>query len=57
MGYLYGDKGYISDPFELELANKGMTLINGYKKEYETQSYETLEPPDTLETIYYRNRF
>ncbi|PCS22382.1 Mobile element protein [Candidatus Enterovibrio escicola] len=49
-------KGYISDPLERELANKGVTLITGVKK-HETQSDETLEPLDTPETIYYRNRF
>ncbi|WP_097355894.1 transposase [Candidatus Enterovibrio escicola] len=29
---LYGDKGYISDPLERELANKGVILIRGVKK-------------------------
>uniref|UniRef100_UPI0012382060 IS982 family transposase n=2 Tax=Candidatus Enterovibrio escicola TaxID=1927127 RepID=UPI0012382060 len=31
-GCLYGDKGYISDPLERELADKGVTLITGMKK-------------------------
>ncbi|PCS23611.1 hypothetical protein BTN49_0580 [Candidatus Enterovibrio escicola] len=31
-GYLYGDKGYISAPLERELANEGVTLITGVKK-------------------------
>ncbi len=55
-GCLYGDKGYISDPLERELANKGVTLITGMKK-HEIQSDETLELPDDPEIIYYRNRF
>ncbi|PCS21680.1 Mobile element protein [Candidatus Enterovibrio escicola] len=37
---------------ERELADKGVTLITGVKK-YETQSHETLEPPDSPEKIYY----
>ncbi|PCS22030.1 Mobile element protein [Candidatus Enterovibrio escicola] len=52
MGWFYGDKGYISDPLEQELANKEVTLITGVKK-HETQSDETLEPPNASETIYY----
>ncbi|PCS21454.1 Mobile element protein [Candidatus Enterovibrio escicola] len=32
MGCLYGDKGYISDPLDRELADKGVTLITGVKK-------------------------
>ncbi|PCS21447.1 Mobile element protein [Candidatus Enterovibrio escicola] len=28
---LYGDKGYISDPLERELADKGVILITGLK--------------------------
>ncbi|PCS22361.1 hypothetical protein BTN49_2090 [Candidatus Enterovibrio escicola] len=31
-GCLYGDEGYISDPLEWELADKGVTLITGMKK-------------------------
>jgi hypothetical protein len=31
-GSLYGDKGYISGPLEQELADKGVTLITGVKK-------------------------
>ncbi len=31
-GCLYGDKGYISSPLERELADKGVTLITGVKK-------------------------
>nr|WP_263363683.1 transposase [Candidatus Enterovibrio escacola] len=31
-GCLYGNKGYISGPLELELANKGVTPITGMKK-------------------------
>ncbi|PCS21563.1 hypothetical protein BTN49_2812 [Candidatus Enterovibrio escicola] len=49
---LYGDKGYITDLVERELADKRVTLIIGVKK-YETKSDEALEPPDTPETIYY----
>ncbi len=30
-GCLYGEKGYISSPFERELTNKGVTLITGIK--------------------------
>ncbi|PCS22372.1 Mobile element protein [Candidatus Enterovibrio escicola] len=29
---LYGDKSYISDPLDQELAEKGVTLITGMKK-------------------------
>ncbi|PCS23887.1 Mobile element protein [Candidatus Enterovibrio escicola] len=29
---LYGDKGYISDPLDGELADKGVILITGVKK-------------------------
>ncbi|PCS23588.1 Mobile element protein [Candidatus Enterovibrio escicola] len=29
---LYGDKGYISDALEWELAENGVTLITGMKK-------------------------
>nr|WP_150140170.1 transposase [Candidatus Enterovibrio escacola] len=52
LGCLYGDKGYISGPFERELADKGVTLITGVKK-HEIKSDETLEPPDAPETIDY----
>nr|WP_317845792.1 transposase [Candidatus Enterovibrio escacola] len=31
-GCLYGDKGYISGPLELELANKGVITITDMKK-------------------------
>ncbi|PCS22467.1 Mobile element protein [Candidatus Enterovibrio escicola] len=31
-GCLYRDKGYISSPLEWELANKGVTLITGVKR-------------------------
>nr|WP_150138782.1 transposase [Candidatus Enterovibrio escacola] len=31
LGYLYGDKGYISGPLERELSNKRVTLITGVK--------------------------
>ncbi|PCS22300.1 Mobile element protein [Candidatus Enterovibrio escicola] len=31
-GCLYGNKGYISGPLELELANKGVTPITDMKK-------------------------
>ncbi|PCS22826.1 Mobile element protein [Candidatus Enterovibrio escicola] len=51
-GCLYRDKGYISGLLERGLADKGVTLITGMKKN-ETQSDETLETPDALETIYY----
>ncbi|PCS22436.1 Mobile element protein [Candidatus Enterovibrio escicola] len=51
-GCLYGDKGYFYAPFNRERVNKGVTLITGVKK-HETQSDETLELPDTPETIYY----
>ncbi|PCS21502.1 Mobile element protein [Candidatus Enterovibrio escicola] len=57
MGWFYGDKGYISGPLKRELADKGVTLITDVKKEYETKSDETLEPPDAPATLYYRNRF
>ncbi|PCS24086.1 hypothetical protein BTN49_0217 [Candidatus Enterovibrio escicola] len=30
-GCLYGEKGYISSPFERELTNKRVTLITGIK--------------------------
>ncbi|PCS23930.1 Mobile element protein [Candidatus Enterovibrio escicola] len=36
--------------------DKGVTLITGVKK-HETQSDETLVPPDTPEMIYYSTRF
>ncbi|PCS22809.1 transposase [Candidatus Enterovibrio escicola] len=32
MGWLYGDKGYIAGLLERELADKGVTLITGAKK-------------------------
>nr|WP_263363582.1 transposase [Candidatus Enterovibrio escacola] len=32
LGCLYGDKGYISDPEKLKLADKGVILITGVKK-------------------------
>ncbi len=32
MGWLYRDKGYISDPLEQELADKGVILITGVKR-------------------------
>nr|WP_150138051.1 transposase [Candidatus Enterovibrio escacola] len=51
-GCLCGDKGYISDPLQRELANKGVTLITGVKKD-ETQSDETLDLPNAPEMIYY----
>ncbi len=36
---------------------QGSDTDNGYEKEYETQSDETLGPLDAPETMYYRNRF
>ncbi|PCS23636.1 Mobile element protein [Candidatus Enterovibrio escicola] len=52
MTCLYREKGYISGSLERKLADKGVTLITGMKK-HETQSDETLEPPDAPESIYY----
>nr|WP_263364454.1 transposase [Candidatus Enterovibrio escacola] len=40
MWCLYGDKGYISNPLERELADKGVTLITGMKKNMQPKVME-----------------
>ncbi|WP_223824175.1 transposase [Candidatus Enterovibrio escicola] len=53
LGCLYGDKGYISDPFGARIRRHWSDTDNRYEKEYKTKSDETLGSPDAPETVYY----